>query len=287
MYFCSDCFMGPKKTLSNCFFYAALLKTNTINNSKPVVFMMSRTLGTFLFLLMVTSTYALDVKEMTWATPEWENLTQKDGKGLFNEIVFKAFEHSHIKVRQQLVPWKRADYLVKNNKADMYGGLDPTKEYPQSKYPISVIVEGVTFLPEVFGPWKGVESLDSKKGVWVSGYIDYINDSLKKHLKGIENNTRESALHMVEYKRVDYYFDNLDQTKDTFRNTQIDRSKYKTEIVSRIWLYMTFCNNKRGRFLKMKYDEGVEYLINTNQLKPLYIKYDNEYPIIETRGQKK
>jgi hypothetical protein len=163
----------------------------------------------------------------------------------------------------------------------MYGGLDPTDQYPQSKYPITVIAEGVTFLPDVFGQWKGIESLDNKKGVWISGYIDYINKDLKQHLKGIENNTRESALQMVEHKRTDYYFDNLDQTKDTFKNTGIDRTKYKTEIVSRIWLYMTFCNNSRGRFLKMKYDEGIEHLLKTNQLKPLYIKYDNEYPIDE------
>ncbi|AZZ90188.1 hypothetical protein ENC22_02905 [Hahella sp. KA22] len=237
-----------------------------------------------LALLILTSlfshlAYAEGPQRVTWATPEWEGSVEKDGTGLYNEVIFAAFKHVNIEVNQIIVPWKRAELMVQDGHADMYGGLDPTDEYPQALYPISVITEAVTFLPEHFGEWKGVTSLEGKNGVWIRGYTDYIDDKVKQYLQGEDLNSRESALSKVYLKRADYYFDNLRQTNITFSNILVDKTQFRTEPVTRVFLYMTFAKNERGEYLREKYNEGVAYLIETHQLLPLYEKYGREYPI--------
>jgi hypothetical protein len=50
-------------------------------------------------------------------TPEWDGQTNKDGTGLFFDIVRSVYEPEGIKMKFEIVPWKRAELMVISDKA--------------------------------------------------------------------------------------------------------------------------------------------------------------------------
>ncbi len=52
------------------------------------------------------------------ATPQWDGQTNKDGTGLFFEIVKRIYEPEEIKVDVVFCPWKRAQSRVSSGKSD-------------------------------------------------------------------------------------------------------------------------------------------------------------------------
>ncbi len=90
---------------------------------KKIVFIMT------CICAIVFETTAEEIKEVVWATPEWEAYVEKDGKGLYNEIIFPAFEYSGIKIKQKYDAG--IEHMIQADK------LKPIYDKYNEKYPMA------------------------------------------------------------------------------------------------------------------------------------------------------
>ena len=128
----------------------------------------------YITILTVVVSFPLlaeEIKEVHWVSDVWENYTNADGTGLYHEIVNSVFDLYGIKVVPEYVPWLRALSYIETGRADMTGGLDPTKKFIQSKYPLTVVRECVFFRKNKFDKWEGIKTLEGKRGVWYLGVM--------------------------------------------------------------------------------------------------------------------
>ena len=225
---------------------------------------------------------SIQIKQIKWATPEWENYTNKDGTGLYNEILQNIFEDEKINIRiiRIYVPWKRAVMMVKNGTADITGADEPQAELLHSKHPVVQNKENVFFHKDRIRNWKGIESLKDKTGVWYMGYLDNQPPYIKEVLRGRGNSSRVAALKMVIFQRVDYYYDNMDQMNTTIHNFDIPfhMEDYQIENIRTLSLYMLFNKTKKGEKLRQIFDDGIERLLRSGKLKKIFDKWNQDFP---------
>lgn len=225
------------------------------------------------------------IKQVTWATPEWENYTNKDGTGLYNEILQNIFEDkkTNIRIIRIYVPWKRAVVMVKSKKADFTGADEPQEALLHSMHPIVQNKENVFFHKDNVKNWTGIESLKDKYGVWYLGYLDYQPPYIKKVLTGRGNKSRSAALKMVIFKRADYYYDNMDQMKSTIKNVDVpvNMEDYRIENIRNLNLYMLFSKTKRGEAIRQIFDNGIERLFRSGKLKKIFDKWNQDFPAFD------
>ena len=235
--------------------------------------------GLFLALLQTSDANGNEVR---WAITEWEDLTNADGTGLFNELTDAAFSVSGVKVTRIYVPWRRALLAVEQGDADFTGGLEKTDKFLESRHPINRILETVFFHEDTISNWSGLESLADKRGVWALGYLDEFPPAIRHQLHG-EDVPRESALNMVLKGRADYYFDNRLQMRQTIEKAKASRQpgtfdNYRMEPLMEFPLYMVFTPNPRGERIKAIFDKGVEALYQSGKLQEIYRKWDIPMP---------
>ena len=70
-----------------------------------------------------------EIKTIHIVTPAWPDQTNEDGNGLFFDIVRSIYEPAGIKMKYEIVPWKRAELMLNSNRADAMvdlssGGLE-------------------------------------------------------------------------------------------------------------------------------------------------------------------
>ena len=228
---------------------------------------------------------AKEIKEVHWALTAWKEATQKDGKGLFHEIVDQVFALQNIKLKKTYAPWKRSLSLVEDGLADMTGGHTQTEKYYQAKLPILVVKRAVFFKNKKLGKWQGLKSLSGKKGVWSTGFLEglkkkEVQEALKNNGIGIV--PKEAAMKMVIAGRADYFLDNMKRLKilqTQMKGSVKDINDYQIETLYENPLYMSFSKNPRGKAISAIYDEGIRKLKESGKLKTIYQKWKREYPI--------
>lgn len=221
--------------------------------------------------------------EIVWATPEWKTYTNRDGKGLYNELMSTIFGQYNIKIVRQYVPWKRALHHVRISQADVTGGGHPSPLFVSSNHPVMLSMQSIFFRKTTFTNWQGIESLYHKKltGVQALGYI--LDSSLQKsNIRMTSVQKRENALKMVASGgRVDFYIDNRYQMELTIKSMtpSINMDNFQIEDVGSIKIYMLFSKTDRGIKLRTLYDKEVMRLHKSGALRSLYKKYNRDYPL--------
>jgi hypothetical protein len=238
---------------------------------------MYRSIG-LMILSFVACVSALPRDTVLWATPEWEGLVHKDGKGLYFELVREAFAYSKTVVKPIFVPWARAEYLVKSNQADFYGGIEKTNLLPQSQIPILIGVESAFFKKKPTFKWEGLKSLKNYQGSWTRRYTEFIDPALKSLLQGTEMNTKEMALRMVDAGRADYFLDNAFDAQFVFQKLRIDTNLYIRKDLQRTKVFMAFAQNPKSRQRLIQFDAGLRQMIQSGRYRALFQKYGRECP---------
>lgn len=238
-----------------------------------------------LSLYSVTSAFGGDadkIKAIHIATPEWDGQTNKDGTGLFFEIVRKVYEPAGIMMTYRFVPWKRAQKMVSSGKADAMLCVweKHAKENKQRipKYPMFVEYTGAAFKKDNIKKWKGVPSLTGKRAVWLRGYNYHTSSQMKAiKLKWSEVDRYEQAWGMLEKGRVDVYIDALVDMDHYIKTNTVDMSPYRLEILWGQDAYLAFANTEKSKTLIEIYDKRIIDLFKTGELKNIYKKWDVRY----------
>lgn len=233
----------------------------------------------FLTLFLAVSAFAQDpgeIKTIRIATPSWEGQTNKDGTGLFFEIVRKVYEPAGIKMEFEIVPWKRATKMVKTDKADArLCVVKSSRKQLFPNYPLWVEYVAAVYKKEKIKEWEGVKTLEGKVLIWLRGYDWHKSSYLKDlKLKWNEIDDRKQAWGMLESGRVDCYIDALIDINNYFNINKIDMTPFQVEVLWGDNSYVAFSITERSKKLIEIYDKRIIELFKSGELKKIFEKWN-------------
>lgn len=222
---------------------------------------------------------AADIQSIFLVTPAWQGQTNPDGTGLFFEIVAAVYEPVGIKVRYEIVPWKRAQYRVREKQADAMlcvvkqnigeGILAP-------KYPMVVEYTAAVFKKAKIPNWEGIGSLAGKNLIWPLGYDYHKNPNLN----GIKLKWQEVSSHYSGWKRLetgrnaDIWIDSLADIKNYIQSNPVDMRPYRVELLWGEKAYMAFAESQKCKKLIRIHDQRIVKLARSGRLKRIFEKWD-------------
>lgn len=219
------------------------------------------------------------IAEVIAVGPSWEGLTNRDGTGLYHEILNKLFALYDIKVKRQFVPSERAYDLVRDGKADFMTCHDYVEPpLMLAEHPMFEGTYFVFFRKSNIGTWRDEDSLRGRTVAWRIGYYDQHNFPVRVVPKEVK--TGVAALGMVVLDRVDFYVDDISFIQDSVRNAEIDFDPelFDTRPVGRRTYHPVFLDSERGRRVMELYDRGMETLYRSGELSRIYAKWGYKFP---------
>jgi len=213
-------------------------------------------------------------KEITLASEEWTDATNKDGTGLYWDIFRAVYEPAGVKVNFIIRSYEGSINLVSTNKADAVVGSyqNEIKGMIYSNEPFDADAIVALFKKGTVSNWQGKESLKGKTVAYVKGY------SIAKYL-GVpveqkEFDTRENILQVLDKGRVDFYLENEDDLDEVLELKVVDKNNFQKEPVMELGLYLAFPDNDKGKALKAIFDEAYPKLVASGEIQKLLTKWN-------------
>ena len=250
----------------------APMRTRCFSNIIPVLFCII-----FLFTSgSIPSAGADPLKEVVSVSPSWENFTNKDGTGLYHEILARIFSPLGIRVTHKYTNAKRGMYLLKHDLADLYTCRTDVNDFPEFMIARHQMYEGqfyAVFKKSRFTDWQGISSLSGHKVLWRRGY--YKISDFNVNIIAMETDSGVSALGQVSLDRGDFYIDDLNLIEESFSRSifPINRAAYRIEPVGKRTYHPVFKKSKRGKAIMAVFDAGMEKLCHTGELKKIFQKW--------------
>jgi len=234
-------------------------------------------------LCIAAGAYALEagkIETINIATPAWEGQTNEDGTGLFFDIIRAVYEPGGIKMKFQIMPWKRAVQEMLAGRADAVLDMyreDIAEEMTAPNYPLLTEFTVAVFKKERITDWKGAESLSGLDLIWIRGY-NYHNG---RHLRGIKFNWSEiddydTAWRMLAKNRADAYLDAYTDATAYIKENNVDMNLYRMETIGRDKGYMVCKKSRKAEDLIRIYDTRIIELLASGELKKIFDKWN--YP---------
>lgn len=210
------------------------------------------------------------------ATPEWEGQTNADGTGLFFDIVKHVFEPENITIDYRFVPWSRAQKLVSSAQADAM--LCVWEEHAREEgqlipeYPMYVEYTATLMPCEAAASFKGIESLNSLRALWLRGYDYHLFSFLKPIRFSLwhEVDTPEEAWPLLDAGRYDVYIDALIDIEHYLEHTPALKNRFCMKLLWGENAYMAFSPTDKSRKLISIYNTRIKELYNSGELKTIY-----------------
>lgn len=224
--------------------------------------------------------------KLTIATSEWEDLTQKDGTGLYFEVLNEIFGKDGYSY--QLLPWKRAQSEFQGGKVDAILGEDNTRKAAYPKWPCDANKFSVLYKKSALGEYKP-EMLQSKTSVWVRGYdVQLFVKGLTKYQ---EVTDLSQGAKMLAAGRADLLIDFPEDLETVAKKEKLDPKDFVIAegVVNGGFLYLAFQDNEAGRARAKEYDAGMDKLRKSGKLQELFSKWERkaEYEEILAEVDKK
>ena len=239
---------------------------------------MKHYLLTLFITLYLSNISVASAETIRWMTESWNNYTNKDGSGLYHDIVRAAFDGHQLEITY--MPWKRSLLKVKNGLADMTGATSFVDGYISSRYAVLSTPVSVLFDKRKI-TYTDLQSLGKYVAVWPSPYEDeLILSSNKAFIRGFSVQERKTAYKLLVSGRADYFLDTKGlhqawlETLDKELIATPQTPNYQLVDISRLELFMIFSDNARGQRLKDIFDKGMAKLIQRGQLVEIYKKYN-------------
>lgn len=220
------------------------------------------------------------ITEVTAAGPSWETFTNRDGTGLYHELLREVFGLYGITVNRVYVPSERAYSLVREGRADFMTCHDkPVRSLIMARHPMYANTFHAFFRKAAHPGFSGPGDLEHARVVVRIGYYDQSNFPVPVRLK--EVTTGESALGMVILGREDYYVDDANFIRQSIAAATLDfnRDEFAIEPVGRRSYHPLFADSERGRTVRDLYDRGMERLRREGRLEPIFSRW--HYPLPE------
>ncbi len=221
------------------------------------------------------------IHEVTSASPSWKGFTNKDGTGLYHEILLRVFEPHKIRVVHTYTNAVRGIHLVSKDLVDFYTCRADVTDFQNLMLARHPMYEGQVhafFNRQRIGKWQGMTSFTGKRVVWRRGY--YKPSEFKAVFTMVEADSGILALSQVVYGRADFYVDdpNLISESVSKATFPFDMKDYGIVMVKTRTYHPVFKRSARGEQLMDLYDRGVEKLHGSGELKKIFEKWNFPYP---------
>ncbi|MBN2651248.1 MAG: transporter substrate-binding domain-containing protein [Spirochaetales bacterium] len=221
------------------------------------------------------------------ATPQWDGTTNSDGTGLFFDILRAVYEPVGYRLDIQFMPWKRALTLVQVAEADLIIGFYYNESdlyrfcYP--KWPFKIEETVAVFKKERVKNWNGISTLHGQSVLWPRGYNYhlFLGDVVPKWS---EVECSQQGLKMIEVDRALFFLDASDDLLIAFEKLGFSREIYAIEVILSENLYYAFTLSPRGQKLADLYDQRIQVLIKSGELKKIFEKNGVKYVDLAPRG---
>ncbi len=231
-----------------------------------------------IFILFVLIAGSLDsgiclpeeIRTIAVQTEEWKDCTEKKGSGLYFDLIREIYEPLGIRMKYEIVPYKRSIASVTHSKVDMAVGAYPSevKDVIYPKWHFFVDDVSVVFMKKNHAGWHGEESLRDKRLGWLLGYS--YNKYIKVPLKSVfETSKQKTAFDMLTNDRLDYFVGPAIMIEP-----ELDRNRFEMKFLKWIKMYTVFQNSTRGALLSKIWDSRFEKLFKAGRIKELFTRYD-------------
>ena len=224
-------------------------------------------------------------KQVRLASEIWEDYTNADGSGIAWDILRKVFEPAGVEVKRISVPYSRAIGLVKRGEADAWVG-SYHEESTDNLYPRwNFDTDHIYALSLTSKPVPELEKLSQFKLSWVRGY-DY-QDYLPSVGEYREVQRREGILPMLERGRVDFYIDAQTEVEYVLNQAAAsERRRFRSTHIAELPLYLAFGKTEKGRALMELFDQRMEKLVASGELREIFKHWKQPYPFDEQGSPK-
>ena len=222
---------------------------------------------------------APEQNDLVISSEELEDISQKDGKGCYWEILEVIFKDTGIRLKKINLPYSQAVKRVRKNKLDAVMGTyeDEFDKAVFSAQGFDKDVIHAVFRKGFVKDWKQQDSL-SGKVAWIRGY-EY-DAYLKKKVDFKEVSKRKQALVMLKKGRIDFFLDPKEDLENALQKNYVDRKELEVKTVLELQLYIAFTENERGKYFKKVFDEQLAKAIKDKDqpLKKVFDKWGVDYP---------
>ncbi len=237
-------------------------------------------LGQILILFSISTCVAFaeenKISTIDIVTPAWEGITNKDGTGLYFELLQMVYEPVGIVVKIEFVPWARAVKRVDLKSSDAMLGSYNTVDAFFPKYPLDTEYTAVVYKTDSVEKWNGVTTIENKDVVWVRGYNyhKYLPVKVNYH----EVSKSEQGWKMLALDRVGFFMNSLNAINRYVNRNKIDLADFQIKVVMVKNLFVRFAKTEKSKKLIEIYDSRMDELIKTDSLRKLYEKWNAFYP---------
>ena len=213
--------------------------------------------------------------KITLASEEWNDYTNGDGSGLAWDLLRKIFEPAGITLKIRSEPYTRSVGLTRRGEVDGWVGSYRDEVsgvlYPHWHFDSDHIYA----LGLATSPTPTLATLGSYRLAWVRGY------KYEEYLPNVRRfnqiQRRSGILPMLQHGRADFYIDALSEVNYIVGQAD-DPTSFKLTPIAELPLYVGFTATERGRALMAVYDQRLEALVKTGELKPIFAHWKQPYP---------
>lgn len=209
------------------------------------------------------------------ASEDWEGYTAADGHGLGWDLLRAIFEPAGVTLDIRTEPYTRAVGLAQRGEVDACVGSyrDEIRDllYPQWNFD----TDHIYALGLASNPPPTLAALGNYRLAWVRGYK--YQDYLPNVHRFNEVVRRTGILSMLTHNRADYYIDALTEV-DYVLSRAKDPSQFRRTQIVELPLFLCFANTPNARVLMALYDQRMEGLVKSGELKPIFDKWKQPYP---------
>jgi len=215
------------------------------------------------------------IKTINIVAPMWEDYTNKDGSGMYWDILRTLYASENIKLKPSSVPWNRAMKMV--TKYQTYNAivgeyLETEEDLLFPKYPIDVEYMSV-LTKKSTGPWEGVASLSGKNVGWIKDYDVITSEERDFNLR--EYRTTEQGIELLNEGKVDYIIDEWDELATVLKAKNLSiENYYMDDMPEGTDVYVAFANTSMSKVLIEIYNEQVELMVKSGAMQAIYEKWD-------------
>ena len=213
------------------------------------------------------------------ASEAWDDYTNADGSGLAWDVLREVFEPAGIQLQTRTVPYTRSVGLAQRGEVDGWVGSYRDEAtgvlYPHWNFDSDHIYA----LGLASTPTPTLATLGDYRLAWVRGY------KYEEYLPNVHRfnqiERRDGILPMLQHGRADFYIDALSEAKYVLSQSE-EPSKFQLTHIAELPLYIGFADTERGRALMAVYDQRVEALVKSGELKAIFERWKQPYPFDET-----
>lgn len=247
---------------------------------------MKKTIASLLVAVLFISAPLAFAKpaQISISTPTWRYYTDRDGSGLYFDLMRKIYAQQGIKLDVSYVPWSRALHKVERGISDVVLGETKNRKNPEAVVLTHWVLDyeeiTVVYRKDKNIQWNDEETLKNRTTVWMESYA--YDTMFPVSMQWSEVALLKKGLEQVRDNRTVFLMDYASEVNAIIEANpeEFNRDDYVFQTLKRITpIYPAFATTAQGKALAVIFDDEMATLYKNGYLDMLYKNYGyDQYP---------